>query len=38
MATRQNQSTERKRIKWYAAGNIDLGIIVKDYTLDDLKD
>ena len=27
----------RKRIKWYAAGNIDLGIIVKDYTLDDLK-
>lgn len=27
----------RKRIKWYAAGNIELGIIVKDYVLDDLR-
>lgn len=26
----------RKRIKWYAAGNIELGMVIKDYKLDDL--
>jgi hypothetical protein len=25
---------ERRRIKWYFAGNIELGFVVKDYKLD----
>lgn len=28
---------ERRRIKWYAAGNIELGMVIKDYVLDDLR-